>query len=45
MACLINGMVLLEVQPENKLMARGIVLILAVWMDVRLGRMAVKEAA
>jgi D-xylose transport system permease protein len=45
MACLINGMVLLEVQPEHKLMARGIVLILAVWMDVRLGRMAVKEAA
>ena len=38
MACLINGMTLLSVEPEHKLMARGLVLILAVWMDVRLGR-------
>jgi D-xylose transport system permease protein len=38
MACLINGMTLLAVEPENKFVARGAVLILAVWMDVRLGR-------
>jgi D-xylose transport system permease protein len=38
MACLLNGMSLLAVEPEKKFMARGIVLILAVWMDVRLGR-------
>lgn len=38
MAALINGMTLLTVQPEHKHMARGLVLILAVWMDVRLGR-------
>jgi D-xylose transport system permease protein len=38
MAALINGMTLLTVQPEHKFMARGLVLILAVWMDVRLGR-------
>lgn len=38
MAALINGMTLLTVQPEDKLMARGLVLILAVWMDVRLSR-------
>ncbi len=37
MACLINGMTLLSVEPEHKYMARGLVLILAVWMDVRLG--------
>ena len=41
MACLINGMTLLSVEPEHKYMARGLVLILAVWMDVRLGRTAV----
>ena len=40
MACLINGMTLLSVEPEQKYMARGAVLILAVWMDVRLGRAA-----
>ena len=40
MAGLINGMTLLSVEPEHKLMARGLVLILAVWMDVRLGRTA-----
>ncbi len=38
MAMLINGMTLLAVQPEHKFLARGLVLILAVWMDVRLGR-------
>ncbi len=38
MACLINGMTLLTVQPDKKYMARGVVLILAVWMDVRLRR-------
>jgi D-xylose transport system permease protein len=38
MACLINGMTLLAVEPENKFIARGAVLILAVWMDVRLAR-------
>src|SRR5258708_5122614 len=40
MACLLNGMSLLAVEPEKKFMARGAVLILAVWMDVRLGRVA-----
>lgn len=38
MAALINGMTLLVVRPEIKYVARGVVLILAVWMDVRLGR-------
>jgi D-xylose transport system permease protein len=38
MACLINGMTLLAVEPEKKFMARGVVLILAVWMDVRLSK-------
>jgi D-xylose transport system permease protein len=38
MACLINGMTLLAVRPENKFIARGVVLILAVWMDVALAR-------
>ena len=38
MACLINGMTLLSVAPERKMIARGAVLILAVWMDVRLAR-------
>jgi D-xylose transport system permease protein len=38
MACLLNGMSLLSIEPEKKFMARGAVLILAVWMDVRLGR-------
>ena len=38
MSVLINGMTLLTVQPEQKFKVRGIVLILAVWMDVRLGR-------
>ncbi|MEI9894065.1 MAG: ATPase [Chthoniobacter sp.] len=38
MACLLNGMSLLAVEPEKKFIARGAVLIIAVWMDVRLGR-------
>jgi len=38
MACLINGMTLLAVEPEKKFIARGLVLILAVWMDVRMTR-------
>ncbi len=40
MACLLNGMSLLAVEPEKKFIARGAVLILAVWMDVRLSRRA-----
>ncbi len=38
MATLLNGMTLLAVEPEKKYIARGLVLILAVWMDVRAGR-------
>jgi D-xylose transport system permease protein len=38
MATLLNGMTLLAVPPEYKFMTRGIVLALAVWMDVRLPR-------
>lgn len=38
MACLLNGMTLLAVSPEYKFIARGVVLSLAVWMDVRLSR-------
>jgi len=38
MASLLNGMTLLAVSPEFKFIARGAVLSLAVWMDVRLGR-------
>ncbi|MBI3548436.1 MAG: ATPase [Elusimicrobia bacterium] len=36
MACLLNGMTLLAVSPELKFIARGTVLALAVWLDVRL---------
>jgi D-xylose transport system permease protein len=36
MTCLINGMTLMSLQPEHKFIARGAVLILAVWMDMRL---------
>ena len=36
MAMLLNGMTLLAVSPEHKFIARGVVLALAVWMDVRL---------
>jgi D-xylose transport system permease protein len=38
MACLLNGMTLMTVPPEYKLIARGLVLALAVWMDVRMGK-------
>ncbi len=38
MAALLNGMTLLAVSPEIKFVARGVVLALAVWMDVRLRR-------
>lgn len=40
MACLINGLTLMSAYPEDKLIARGAVLIAAVWMDVRLTRAA-----
>ena len=38
MTALLNGMTLLAVPPELKLIARGTVLALAVWLDVRLSR-------
>ena len=38
MACLLNGMTLLAVSPEKKFIARGLVLALAVWVDIRLGK-------
>jgi D-xylose transport system permease protein len=38
MATLLNGMTLLAVSPEIKLIARGAVLTIAVWMDVKLRR-------
>jgi D-xylose transport system permease protein len=38
MATLVNGMTLLALSPEMKCIARGTVLALAVWMDVRLSR-------
>lgn len=38
MATLLNGMTLLAVSPEMKLISRGSVLVLAVWMDVYLAR-------
>ena len=38
MATLLNGMTLMAVSPEIKLIARGLVLALAVWLDVKLGR-------
>lgn len=38
MTALLNGMTLLAVAPETKFIARGAVLTLAVWMDVKLGR-------
>jgi D-xylose transport system permease protein len=36
MTALLNGMTLLAVSPESKFIARGVVLTLAVWMDVKL---------
>ena len=38
MTALLNGMTLLAVSPETKFIARGLVLTLAVWMDVKLGK-------
>ncbi len=38
MTALLNGMTLLAVSPEIKFIARGAVLTLAVWMDVRLSK-------
>ena len=38
MTALLNGMTLLAMSPEFKLIARGLVLALAVWMDVYLSR-------
>ena len=38
MTSLLNGMTLLAVSPEMKFIVRGLVLILAVWMDVTLAR-------
>ena len=38
MTALLNGMTLLAVSPEAKFIARGLVLTLAVWMDVKLSR-------
>ena len=38
MASLLNGMTLLAVPPELKFIARGAVLTLAVWMDVKLSK-------
>ena len=43
MATVLNGMTLMAVSPEIKFIARGAVLTLAVWMDVRLAR--VKDGA
>ena len=38
MTALLNGMTLVAVAPEIKFIARGVVLTLAVWMDVKLTR-------
>jgi D-xylose transport system permease protein len=38
MTALLNGMTLLAVSPELKFIARGSVLAVAVWLDVRFGR-------
>jgi D-xylose transport system permease protein len=38
MAALLNGMTLMSVPPDDKLIVRGAVLLGAVWMDVRMGR-------
>jgi D-xylose transport system permease protein len=43
MAALLNGMTLLAFSPETKYIARGVVLALAVWMDIRLSRAASKR--
>lgn len=38
MASLLNGMTLMSVEPSDKYIARGVVLALAVWLDVYLSR-------
>lgn len=38
MAVLLNGMTLMAVAPEHKLIARGVILAFAVWIDLRLAR-------
>ena len=38
MASLLNGMTLMAVSPEIKYIARGTVLALAVWLDLRVAR-------
>jgi D-xylose transport system permease protein len=38
MSSLINGLTLLAADPAIKFIARGSVLVLAVWMDVRLNK-------
>jgi D-xylose transport system permease protein len=38
MAVLLNGMTLMAVSPEHKLIARGLILGFAVWIDLRLAR-------
>jgi D-xylose transport system permease protein len=38
MASLLNRMTLMAVSPEAKYIARGTVLALAVWLDLRLGK-------
>ncbi|HRJ11054.1 MAG TPA: hypothetical protein PLP58_20910, partial [Prosthecobacter sp.] len=38
MAVLLNGMTLMSVTPEHKLVVRGLVLLGAVWLDVRMNR-------
>ena len=45
MATLLNGMTLLAFSPELKYIARGSVLALAVWMDIRLSRGAALSRA
>lgn len=38
MASLLNGMTLMSVDPATKFIARGVVLTLAVWMDIRMNK-------
>jgi D-xylose transport system permease protein len=38
MAALLNGLTLMNVGPEKKMIARGVVLALAAWADVKLGK-------
>ena len=38
MAALLNGLTLMNVGPEKKMIARGVVLALAAWADIKLGK-------